>query len=558
LRIGVAGLQYCKTLDFWYVLQMFSEKRPVTNTIASERQLIDACFSLCERPHLLGYRQLKLVRDNPGELPESVLVAVREAILAGHDPLGDAFCRLRAAQIRRAAGAIYTPGPIVEAMLDRATGETTEPVRVVDPGSGSGRFLLCAAQRFPKAKLVAVDIDPLAQLMLHANASVLGVLERIRFVDDDYRNLKLDDVGGPTLFIGNPPFVRHHGISATWKNWFADTAKRHGYPASKLAGLHVHFLLKTRALVRPGDYGAFIAASEWMDVNYGATVKVMLANGLGGKLVQVFDAGSRPFHDAMATAAVIYFEVGRRCQTLSFSKVQNLDTLNTPSILRSIPWKTLAAEQKWSALLIGRRRDTTAESRLGDLFRVHRGQVTGNNRVWIQSGQSPSIPSRFLYPSITRCREIIDAGNELNSAVALRRVIDLPVELAGLSDADRECIEAFLIWAKCAGGCDGFVARARKAWWSVGLRPAAPVLCSYMARRPPVFIINSCGARHLNIAHGLYPRIPLNDNDLRTIVAYLNQNVCTGAGRIYAGGLFKFEPKDVERLPIPHPISMFG
>ncbi|WP_167468527.1 hypothetical protein [Cupriavidus plantarum] len=33
--------------------------------------------------------------------------------------------------------------------------------------------------------------------------------------------------------------------------------------------------------------------------------------------------------------------------------------------------------------------------------------------------------------------------------------------------------------------------------------------------------------------------------------AWLNANIDTGGGRTYAGGLTKFEPKEIERLRIP-------
>ena len=75
---------------------------------------------------------------------------------------------------------------------------------------------------------------------------------------------------------------------------------------------------------------------------------------------------------------------------------------------------------------------------------------------------------------------------------------------------------------------------------------------TYMARRAPVFVRNVCGARILNIAHGLYPRISLSEDDLALIIRWLNANVSLGGGRTYAGGLTKFEPREVMRLPIPH------
>ena len=72
-----------------------------------------------------------------------------------------------------------------------------------------------------------------------------------------------------------------------------------------------------------------------------------------------------------------------------------------------------------------------------------------------------------------------------------------------------------------------------------------------MARRPPQFTLNVCGARHINVAHGLYPREALAPDALVALVAWLNENINTGSGRTYAGGLTKFEPKEIERLRIP-------
>jgi hypothetical protein len=74
-----------------------------------------------------------------------------------------------------------------------------------------------------------------------------------------------------------------------------------------------------------------------------------------------------------------------------------------------------------------------------------------------------------------------------------------------------------------------------------------------MARRTPAFVRNLAGARHLNIAHGLYPRVPLPPARLDALAAYLRASVSLGQGRTYAGGLTKFEPREMERLPVPGP-----
>jgi hypothetical protein len=79
----------------------------------------------------------------------------------------------------------------------------------------------------------------------------------------------------------------------------------------------------------------------------------------------------------------------------------------------------------------------------------------------------------------------------------------------------------------------------------------APILATYMARRPPAFVRNLAGARHVNIAHGIYPREPLSPLALDRLAAFLRNSVTTGQGRVYAGGLAKFEPREMERLLVP-------
>jgi len=97
------------------------------------------------------------------------------------------------------------------------------------------------------------------------------------------------------------------------------------------------------------------------------------------------------------------------------------------------------------------------------------------------------------------------------------------------------------------------VARHRSPWWRVRQPDPAPILASYMARRPPAFVRNLAAARHVNIAHGLYPRDPLPPAALDGLAAYLRSSVTAGQGRLYAGGLAKFEPGDMERLLVPAP-----
>ena len=490
-----------------------------------------------------------IVADTDTPPPKS-LQQLRLAISRGEDPLGSTFRQLRTPEVHREQGAVYTPRPIVDAMVNWAAGENP-PKRVVDPGAGSGRFLLAAGMAFPDAELIAVEIDPLAALTLRANAAALGLADRLTVLVDDYRAISLPEVGGATLFLGNPPYVRHHAIAPDWKDWFADAAVARGLVASKLAGLHVHFFLKTLMLATPGDYGTFITSAEWLDVNYGDLMRKLLVNSLGGTDLHVISPAAMPFADAATTGVITCFRLGQDGSGIRFRSVDTLAELGTLPGGREISRSRLEGSRRWTPLLEPRTPASGRHTELGELCRVHRGQVTGCNAVWIAGAFSGALPESVLFPTVTRARELFDAGSSLGQADTLRRVIDLPTDLREFTDEEHRQIQRLLAWAKRLGADASYIARHRRAWWSVNLRNPAPILSTYMARRPPAFVRNLCGVRHLNIAHGIYPRDPLPAPILDVLSAWLQDNVCLSSGRTYAGGLTKFEPKELERIPVP-------
>jgi hypothetical protein len=519
-------------------------------TPRSEKELVTVASALIGLDADLTSPERKLLRDASCSSAQADVTGIAALISAGGDPLGEAFCTIRDTSERRSVGATYTPPQIVNSMIRWAT-RVGQPSRVVDPGAGSGRFLLAAAHRFPRAELVAVETDPLAALMLRANAVTLGVSDRLTVAVDDYRAVKLPEAKGPTLFIGNPPYVRHHQISPIWKSWFASAAATRGLKASKLAGLHVHFFLKTMELARKGDFGAFITSAEWLDVNYGALLRRLLSDGLGACALHVLDPKAMPFADAATTGVITCFRVGQRPEQLRVHMLKSIDELEGLSNGKLVPWDKVKNLARWSTIVRPTPKPPKGYIELGELCRVHRGQVTGGNSVWIAHKWASHLPPDVLLPTITKARELFEAGERLTDATHLQKVIDLPGDLGDIPPEYRECVKAFLHWARNRCAHQSYIARNRRPWWSVRLRDPAPIICTYMARRPPNFVRNLCGARHLNIAHGLYPREPMDEAALEALSAYLRKNVSVRFGRTYAGGLTKFEPRELERIPIP-------
>lgn len=476
---------------------------------------------------------------------------IAKAIDRGEDPLGDAFCLMRNADARRPLGATYTPSAIVDAMVKWA--RHTKPERVVDTGSGSGRFLLATGRAFKDALVIGVEVDPLAALIARANVAAADLTKRVEVRLTDYRELKLEQ-GPRTLFVGNPPYVRHHLLGTKWKEWLTKKAQGYGLKASQLAGLHVHFFLATALLAKPGDAGVLITAAEWLDVNYGRLLRELLMQQLGLTGLHVLEPTATPFADAMTTAAITCFEIGAKPKTVGLRRVERVKELGDLSDGHQVRRERLETAVRWSPLTRSTKKGPEGFIELGELCRVHRGQVTGANAIWLMPvSESPELPESVLFPTVTRAKELFQAGHTLKSDKELKRCVDIPVDLDALPSEERRLVDAFLKVARRQGADKGFIASHRKAWWSVGLRTPAPILATYMARRPPTFVMNAADARHINIAHGLYPRERMSAGVLRALATFLSSSVSTDDGRTYAGGLTKFEPKEMERLLVPGP-----
>ena len=523
-------------------------------TLKTEGHLISAAVALgAGTVKVLSPSEEKLCRKGGSSYDDATRDWLKQSILKGNDPLGDAFCRLRAPEVRRAKGATYTPTTIVRAMVGWARARKEAPVRIVDPGVGSARFLMVAAQAFPNAELIGIDIDPLATLIARANLAATGLSARSEILLGDYRAMELPPAVGKTLYLGNPPYVRHHLLDPQWKRWLTDESRKRGFTASQLAGLHVHFFLATILQASPGDFGSFVTSAEWLDVNYGSLVRELFLGALGGQALTVVEPVASPFADAATTAVISTFQIGSNPSGIAVKRVSDVRSIEPLGSGRLLDRGRFEAQPRWSQLTRRAREIPSGYVELGELCRVHRGQVTGANRIWIAGEHSAGLPLSVLFRSITRAKELFNAGAILADNSSLKDVIDLPSDLSVLAAEDRRAVERFLYRAKHAGADKGYIVENRKAWWSVGLREPAPILATYMARRAPAFVRNRAQARHINIAHGLYPREALNEQTLISLVRYLNSGTSVADGRTYAGGLTKFEPREMERIPVPVP-----
>ena len=104
-----------------------------------------------------------------------------------------------AADVERTGGPyVPTPQVVVDAMLDLAKVGPRD--FVVDLGSGDGRIVLTAAQRY-SARGFGVDIDPELVQLSNDEAKKRGMGERVSFRQQDVMQAKIDEATVVTLYL---------------------------------------------------------------------------------------------------------------------------------------------------------------------------------------------------------------------------------------------------------------------------------------------------------------------------------------------------------------------
>ncbi len=518
----------------------------MVQSIARERDLIAVAVALGAEQvgGALSGEERGLVASVGGCSAEREVVAtVQRRIHQGEDPLGEAFCVLRNGQQRRKLGAFYTGTAIVSAILDWAL--PLEPTRLVDPGCGSGRFAVTARRKGFSGELVAVDIDPLATLITRAHLAHLGH-GQTRVLNADFLTLSLPERSGRTAFVGNPPYVRHHDLDPVTKRWAKLTGARMGIRISGLAGLHALFILAAGRLSREGDIGSFITAAEWLDIRYGRALRQIFTERLGCRRLDLLNPEVGAFPDAMATALIVSWEVGHSGP----AKVRFAQKIGRLAGGPEVSRRELAQSARWTDLV--RRPGRSCQNGLvplGSFARVHRGVVTGANDFFVleRSAAERHGLEHHVRPCVARASQIFSADGVLRADQTNWVLLDINKE----SELD-PVLKAYLRTGEKRGLPKGYICSHRQPWWRVGGSPPPAIIATYMARQPPAFAANPDRCQILNVLHGIHFREEVEPELVAVLVDWLNRHrEDFVGGRVYHGGLLKFEPKELEAILVP-------
>jgi hypothetical protein len=381
------------------------------------------------------------------------------------------------------------------------------------------------------------------------------------------------------LVVTNPPYVRHHHLTQAQKRRLASTVTHQiGFRPNGLMGLYGYFLLLAHAWLQPNGLGVWLIPSEFMDVNYGATLRHYLTEKVELIRLHRFAAEDVQFMDADVTSTVLFLRNRQPApdQTVLFSTGADLEQ---PQTTVSVPAARLKDMSKWSAVLKQTARrpdqrlaDQEAVIKLGDLFEVKRGIATGANKFFMMprvEAERLGLPALFLKPILPsprylRNQSVIEADPSGNPLVEPDLVLlSCTLSKAQLAQQYPD-LYAYILQGEQQHLPQRYLLSRRNPWYRQEERLPAPIVCGYMARKDAAgrsirFYRNKSQAITANVYLLLYPKPfishyhPNPDALLDQVFAQLltlDPHEIDLQGRTYGGGLDKVEPSELMQVAL--------
>ena len=474
---------------------------------------------------------------------------------------------------RNRMGQFATPTGLAVNILRYAKSQLgkNEKIYFIDPAIGTGSFYSALLDVFPKSRIsvaVGYEIDP------HYGVPTAEMWEEtgldLHLKDFTQAEMPFDSQKF-NLLICNPPYIRHHHIgNGEKKRLKIYTQEACGVAIKGLAGLYCYFLGLSHAWMTDGGLAGWLIPSEFMDVNYGASVKSYLLDKVTLLHIHRFDPNDVQFGDALVSSAVVWF---RKEAPPALHQVQFTygGSLEHPELERLVPVEALRRDPKWTRYPMKMGFDEVDTPVLGDFFNIKRGLATGNNSYFILSIEEikrRELPFEMFRPILPSPRYLLEdevAADKKGNPVLARRLflLDCPLEEEQVKRKYPK-LWIYLEEGKALGITERYLCRHRTPWYTQENRPPAPFVCTYFGRndtkrgRPFRFILNNSQATAANVYLMLYPKETiehvLKDNpDLKRQIWTLLNEICPevmlGEGRVYGGGLYKLEPKELGNVP---------
>ena len=433
---------------------------------------------------------------------------------------------------------------------------------VLDPAVGLGMLLRAMLEQphGDRYELRGYDIDPVVwaqaeSLFAHVDHA------NIQLLNEDYLfNDWADQYDG---IICNPPYVKfqhYRNRSAALQ----ELQSRLGITLSGFTNIYSMFLLKSIHQLARGGRAAYIVPSEFLNADYGTTIKRYLLKSKLLRYVLIFDSGSAIFDNVLTTSCILLLANDDHDHSVTFINAPAIDDLTDlagqlaayPAARpagKTIEQRDLDPHIKWRAYYQKRSGNNyTNLVPLSTYGKIMRGIATGDNQYFTfdtQKLRTFAIPNSCLLPCIIKATQAGAAFftqqhfNDLHSNG--KRVL-----LFNAIDTADQRVQAYLALGEQQAVHRRYLTSHRTPWFAIEHRPPAPILVTAFNRNGLRFVRNEAQVRSLTCFHGFY----INDQALPRLdllMAYLltdvSREILNDDRREYSGGLQKFEPNDLNR-----------
>ena len=468
----------------------------------------------------------------------------------------------RADRQRKQKGVYYTP-PRIAVPLTRWAIRSPRAV-TFDPSHGGCAFLAAAVRRLtelcapnPYQLVFGADNDPGS--VKYVQPLIAHGAEPRQFHIGDFLAMPPGHFGRcfPSV-VGNPPYVRHHRLSARVKQSLDKTPEGRA-ELNRQASYWAFFVMHALRFLERGGRLAFVLPGAVLHADYAGRVRQAFLERFASVSALILE--ERVFDDAEEESVLILaegFGGGSDKLRIGSAAVKEIEAADADlEELATTSYKPISSTERWSRGLLSRSlavysRVARRMVELGSLADLRIGTVTGGNEYFILRPSEAAlrgIRRHWTTPIIARSAGL---GLEFTNA-DLNELIAKDEKCLLVSGGSKHAaIRNYFRAGRRLGIHLRQKCRTRYPWHSVRLETRCDAFLKYMCSSGPALTVNAADVACTNSLYAVSWKMPVNAKMIALAVqSTIAQLSAECSGRVLGGGLLKLEPSDARRILIP-------
>lgn len=466
----------------------------------------------------------------------------------------------------RSKGQVWTPRWVADAMAVYLGQNSSESI--LDPAVGPGVLLAAAKGQAKKLKkVIAYEID---EDVIAKNDSLES------FSKQNISDLRIKDfISDQTKFevssvIANPPYLRHHKITAQLKQTCQSIVKETlGIRIDARAGLHIYFLVKALSHLQVGGKLSFLVPGDTFEGIFSKPLWIAISQKfhIGGILT--FDPKAAAFPGVDTNASVVFIEntkptgdfrwfrwVGEEPAELSSAVRFGMENKVAEAASLGLEVSKVSLED---AIETGFTRLHTSEPEdgipLNEFATMMRGVASGSNEFFLMTKErleSLGLSKDLFVRTIPRVRDATQTQINLEFLDDLDKA-GRPTYLLSIDEqtVQSRALKSYLAFGVEQGVNKGALVSLRKHWFYMEKRKPVPILFAYLGRRNNRFIDAKTEITPLTGFLCVYPKPGVDKQKLLKALNHPSSIAeLSRIGKSYGDGAVKVEPGGLRKMII--------